>query len=518
MIGAVTPTPATGEGRYTHLKRLLEFETFARVCVHIRDKGGVLQPLRLNPVQKLGRAKAGRKNIWLKARQMGISTMLQAEGYFDVTTKHGFRMVTISHEKDATRKLLEKLGVMLANHPKPRPQVNTDNKNELAFRSLDSTTYIGTAGSRAFGRGDTVHRLHASELAFWPNPLALLTGVTQAVPVGGRIDIESTANGFNEFYTLWTDAVEGRNDYTPIFLPWFLDPSYAIAPGVATNEWTEAEQVAAANALTYGVVLTPEQMAFRRLKQRDLKRDFPQEYPEDPVTCFLTSGRPRFDNEALAKMLLMAPEPRKSQDIPSTLLTLKTWEEPREGGFYVIGADAAQGLSAGDNDAADVVDWHSGKTVATLHGKAEPFAYAAALCDLGKRYNNAVLAIERKETGIAVVRKAVELNYPTLFYMRDEKGNKVEQPGIDTNVKWRPQIVDAIGEWITDAPESFVDRGTITELMQFVIKASGKAEAEQGAHDDRVIGAGIARFVHGLVKPPMVREKRDYQRTIGRQL
>lgn len=517
MVEVVTPTPSPN-GRREDLRGLLEFEGFARVCVHILDKNGKLRGLRLNPVQKLGRAKAGRKNIWLKARQMGISTMLQAEGYFDVTTRPGFRMVTVSHEKEATRKLLQKLGVMLDNHPTPRPKASTENSSEIAFRALNSTTYIGTAGARAFGRGDTVHRLHASEFAFWPKPNEILTGATQAVPMNGRIDIESTANGFNEFYTLWNEAVEGRNGYTPIFLPWFLDPSYAIAPGVPVEEWDKEEQAAAVNALRYGVVLSAEQMAFRRLKRRELKREFAQEYPEDPVTCFLTSGRPRFDNEVLARLLAVAPEPKKTREIANTLLTLKIWEEPRADGFYVIGADAAQGLSAGDNDAADVLDWHTGKTVATLHGKAEPFAYTAALCALGKQYNNAVLAIERKETGIAVVQKAVELGYPNLFHMRDEKGMKVEQPGVDTNVKWRPQIVDAIGEWLADSPDSFVDNGLIGELMQFVIKASGKAEAEQGAHDDRVMAGGIARFVHGMVKPPMVRERREYQRTVGRQL
>jgi hypothetical protein len=37
--------------------------------------------------------------------------------------------------------------------------------------------YIGTAGARKFGRGDTITDLHCSEVAFWENAKELTAGL-----------------------------------------------------------------------------------------------------------------------------------------------------------------------------------------------------------------------------------------------------------------------------------------------------------------------------------------------------
>ena len=39
--------------------------------------------------------------------------------------------------------------------------------------------------------------------------------------------LESTANGAQgQFYRLWRGAVQGDNEYLPIFLPWYITPEY----------------------------------------------------------------------------------------------------------------------------------------------------------------------------------------------------------------------------------------------------------------------------------------------------
>jgi hypothetical protein len=88
---------------------------------------------------------------------------------------------------------------------------------------------VGTAGAKAFGRGMTIQNLHCSEFAFWPHPEESLAALTEAVPAGGRIVIESTANGRdNYFHQLWNECKEPGARFAPHFYTWWRDPTYAM--------------------------------------------------------------------------------------------------------------------------------------------------------------------------------------------------------------------------------------------------------------------------------------------------
>ena len=54
--------------------------------------------------------------------------------------------------------------------------------------------------------------------------------------------------------------------------------------------------------------LTPEQLKWRRNKKLELKEFFKQEYPEDPLTCFLTSGNSYFGDMSNVFTAPMNPE------------------------------------------------------------------------------------------------------------------------------------------------------------------------------------------------------------------
>ena len=257
-------------------------------------------------------------------------------------------------------------------------------------------------------------------------------------------------------------------------------------------------------ALAYGVVLTPGQVAFRRAKEGQLRQagredTFLQEYAEDPVTCFLLSGRPRFNAAKLSAAWTRAPKPI-SEDTLANGLTLRVWEEPKPGEFYIIAADAAQGLSASDNNAAEVMRWSTGATVAVLHGKSEIFDFADTAMALGWKYNQALLAPERKESGIAVVARCKAQAYPELYLRVDEHG-AAEEYGVDTNSATRPVMIDALARQIIEQPGVFKDQHMLAEMQRFVVKGS-KAQAESGAHDDLVIVAAINRWLRTQVEPP----------------
>ena len=66
-------------------------------------------------------------------------------------------------------------------------------------KPLNSKYVVGTAGCWNFGRGKDIDNLHLSEYGYYPKSVYIKNGAMQALREGGRIAIESTANGFNDF-------------------------------------------------------------------------------------------------------------------------------------------------------------------------------------------------------------------------------------------------------------------------------------------------------------------------------
>jgi hypothetical protein len=128
-------------------------------------------------------------------------------------------------------------------------------------------------------------------VAFWPDAEKIVTGAMQ----GGNPDVilESTPSGAQGyFYDLCMEANRRNSIWKLHFYPWWWDNNYQIP--VLDGEtilFTEEEREIAKRHN-----LSTAQIKWRRYKQRELKGSFIQEYPEDPITCFLTSGNSYFGN------------------------------------------------------------------------------------------------------------------------------------------------------------------------------------------------------------------------------
>ena len=120
-----------------------------------------------------------------------------------------------------------------------------------------------TAGSPEAGRGTTPTIAHLSEVAFWQHDEKILAGLFQGISEAPGTEgiLESTANGATgEFYRLWRGALEGENEYLPIFLPWFDTLEYYRAPPEGFERSSEEDLLVAQPGLTDG------QLYWRRLK------------------------------------------------------------------------------------------------------------------------------------------------------------------------------------------------------------------------------------------------------------
>jgi len=490
-----------------------DFEFYAQHSLFIRTKDLEIRPLVLNEAQRrlaeVIRAQwetTGKVRIVvLKARQMGLSTVINGWGYWRTSQNKALKSFVMAHKADATQTLFEMTRRFHDLCPAIlKPSTRYSSKRELNFDKLQSSYVVATAGGEGVGRSETLSFVHASEVAFWPKSTASETfnGLTNAVPntPGTAIFVESTANGMTgKFRDLWVAAERGENEYIPVFLPWFIQQEYRSPVPEGFERTPEEEEMANA----YG--LDDEQLMFRRNKIGETSREqFQQEYPSFAEEAFLTTGMPVFDMNRVeehrknAKPILERYTLEGDEFRPNPRGPLAEYVPINPGGIYTIGADVAEGIKGRDYSVAQVLDSH-GEQVAVWRGHIHPDLFARVLKALGLRYNTARIIPERNNHGILTcTRLAKDLAYPNVF-MDESVGNLTEDIretiGFSTNVKTKPLIIDQLRERLREGTIKLHDLTTLEEMKTFVVTEAGKLEADDGKHDDCVMALALA--VHG---------------------
>lgn len=494
----------------------MAFHKFARERLQIKTKTGSLVWFRLNKIQRrylLIKRQAVRlgkrpRYLLLKYRRGGFTTLEQGLSYHLAATKRYQSVMTMAHTENATKKIYDIATLMHDLDPYAPKKKNT-NQRILDFKDNGSQFYFGHAGGDSMGRGDTLQRFHGSEVAWWhrgqnkkEKQRELLSGISEAVSHGEMI-LETTPNGKDWFHDAYMDAKAGINDYTPIFLPWFMDETNFIA---LSNEQcqeifetlTESEKQLMYNARSqFGMELSCEHIAWRRQKQNDpaVGRLFPQEYPEDDEACWLDTGTPFFDQEGLLKILEETPDYYREHVAGGYKVE---WEQPKFGEQFVIGADTSEGIAGGDPNGLGVLRRSPLKQVAACHGLFKPMKLAKLCAQYSKKYNDAIVAIERNNHGHAVLLALRGLGFPGHLIYQYTKG----KDGWDTNAQSRVEMLEALYQGIDDqAAEKYKwirDREFIGECRSFGLQPNGKYEHPPGGHDDTIFKWGIALRVHQL--------------------
>lgn len=476
---------------------ILDNTTYIETLLVVKSKERKTLPFRPSPIQRQVIAEQRLRNIYLKPRQVGLSTLILAQNFARVVTEENYTAVTAAHDADTTEILFDTIHFYYNNLPPEfQPVSKYSNRRELYFPVLNSRYIVFTAGGKnGPGRGVTANSIHGSEVSRWPDPDNILSGLMESAPKGARVDLESTSNGAGDFFNItYDEAKAGLNGYRAFFFPWWEQPEYtltiqeALSLDVDIAQPFDDEEADLAEKYNLDV----NQIYWRRWKKATLKRQFDQEYPENDITCFLTSGNLFFDLEVLQRAQKVGEkEPVETSDNDR----LKIWEYPDPEKTYIIGADVAEGIAAGDYSAAYVIDGVTGEDVAALHGHWNTHDYAAKLAELGEQYNYALIAPERNNHGHAVLSSLIyELGYSNVYQHKDydAKGNASEKPGFPTNLKTKPIMLGTISRLLESIPEAFKDKGFFGECYRFVQHDNGSIGAQTGSHDDRVIAKAIA--------------------------
>ena len=458
-----------------------------RHLLRIRDKQGkrvLLEPTR---AQREYSRFCGRRNIVLKARQVGMTTWVAARFFLHTITRPGTVSVQVAHDLASAEALFRIVRRFLENLPerlrKGALATSRANVRQIVFPHLDSEYRVETAADPNAGRGLTIQNLHCSEVALWPrDPAETLASLRAAVPPHGEIVLESTPRGAGGcFYDQWQQAEE--NGYVRHFFPWWWEPSYQRLVTDVLPLSEEEEELSRKHGLE------PAQIAFRREIRAEFRHLAVQEYAEDPESCFLFSGECVFELSAIERRLANCGEPLEIRDNGRLLIWLPPVKDPSGDKEWIIGVDPAGGGADGDFACAQVIDRSSAMQCAELLGHFTPMELARRVAELGREYGNALVAVESNNHGHAVLAHLeVGEKYQNLY----TESNRV---GWLTGAVSRPRMIEKLAILLSQAPELFFSTRLLQQCRTFVRHSDASTGATGGAHDDCVLAMAIAQMV-----------------------
>ena len=401
----------------------------------------------------------------------------------------------LAHDKDHTEKLLKRAQEFLTNINGPKPKFSKLNDNEIGFAKTQSSFFIGTAGSKNFGRSATITRLHMSELAFWKDPKGIRTGLLQAVPKNtGQVVEETTANGYGTwyqkyFYRLMSLPNPGTK---PIFFPWNYDREYSSsypAQNITPEEQELMDQYS----------LDAFQIQWMREKIEDFEFDimlFKQEYPLSFEEAFKFSGGSLFPGIELKEN----PDWVREKDH----FILKP--HPIPGYNYALGVDSSGG-TGNDEASISVICFETQEQVYEWgHNRYDPFRLAPIVEEVGRLFNTAYIMPEANSHGISTIAQLKE-SYPPGRIFRKSTSPRLSSGqnqipsytyGWDTTRRTKNYAI-GVGQRLFALGLKVYSPLCYDQLVAFTEDAETKEVVNTSDHDDRAMafllaGIGIQRM------------------------
>lgn len=435
-----------------------------------------------------------RFNIILKFRQAGITELISMFCLWLAMYHPNKNIVMVSIKERVAKKILRKIKYMYRNLP-DHLKVEVANgrgedigtATELEFINGSLITSIPT--TEEAGRSEAVSLLVIDEAAIvrWANQIWAAAFPT--LSTGGAAIVNSTPYGVgNWFHQMWVGAFSGGNGFNPIRLRWQMHPERDM------KWYTEMAQI-----------LGPRRTA--------------QEVDGD----FLTSGNPVFNladirsiEEELTEFTYHAIERDGSLYIS---------KPPQPGEQYWIAADVASGRSR-DYSTFTILN-RDGEEYGCFKEKISVGRFADLLMSVGKRFNNAVIAPESNDIGMAVTTKIQDSGYSKLYYstklLRERNKSKPKEeniPGWVTTSKNRPVVIAQLEEDIRLGNIETRDPFFVQEAYTFIYDetnrpvAMGKGRKSNsdedslggdGFTDDSIMAKAITNYIRkGKLTGPII--------------
>lgn len=490
--------------------------------VKITDNMNDYIPFKVNEQQKYFLDNIQKNSIVLKSRQIGFTTLILSVCLWSALNKPRTNYLIVSYKQDSATSLFDKLKDMYKGLPHEKYKFPKDVQNNRLQMRFDngSTITLAVAGNKDLGRGLNLEIVLLSEMSFYQNQEKLLLSIEQSLAKNdtSKLIIETTANGFNYFQSLYSNASKGKSRYKTFFFPWYSS---------AMNKQFKADYDEAERwfKVTYHrrlsgdwldndeQVLLEQGASLRQLMWRQWKlsggmniQNFKQEYPSNQMESFISTGNSVFDTSKIVARLPYVMPPMTVQELNASFpVSLKSYvnrkalnvfQLPKQGGKYWCGIDVASG-SGGDNSSISILD-ETGKQVLSFYdNKVSVYKFASVINEIGHWYNYAFLTVERNGYGIPILeRLRNEYQYMNVFKMRifdSASGRQRKRLGWDTTNKSKSIMISDLKEQFEESL-ILVNCVETLEQMQIFIEDSGKMGNKRGDqnHDDSVIALGLA--------------------------
>ena len=395
-----------------------------------------------------------RKVILMEGRQQG-KTITSAACILHYTIFQSNKTVAILANKSvAAREVLSRYQIMYENLPLWMQQgVKVWNKGDV---ELENGSKIFTSATSTSGiRGKSVNWLYIDEAAIVPNNVAeeFFTSTYPTIMAGEttKVLLTSTPLGYNHFWKYWNDAVEGRNGFIPLQVPYWKIPG-------RDEKWA-AEQKAVLGELKFN---------------------------QEVLCVFLGSSNTLISADAIGKM----------SSIPYTHSKdgLDILEDPIPMHLYFTTVDTSRGVG-GDYSAFTVVDTTAFpfKVVAKYRdNKISPLLYPTIVQKVSKDYNNAYILVEINDIGQQVADIIHnDLEYENMIWVGSDAryGQVLSSSGRNSVLGLRTtKQVKRIGcatlkSLVEENKLLVFDKDIISEFSTF-IEHTGTFQADEGYHDD----------------------------------
>jgi hypothetical protein len=425
--------------------------------------------------------------VHCKPRQIGDTTVGCAWNFtYGYWASDPVRTLIVANDHDATDSIFRRLKYFHDSLPNvmKRPMARS-NRKEMEFSDTGVMWRCLTAGGRGHGRSFTFQRLHADEVAFWPNADDVWASVTSTLHDGPHksIFVTSTPNGpGNLFHRKVLDAQNDPNACFRFFR-WADHHAYSLEP---PDEWEPTQEEWELKEL-HGLNIC--QLYWRNQKIRGADgigiERFRKEYPLTVEEGFMEVSGSWFDVAYLNEIVCTLRPPDLTSEI-------RIHKQPENGMAYAIGADPSWGT--GNDYAVAQVLSEDGELVATFAtNKRTPEDFAMRLGELSYFYNQARVLCEYNTGGggPVVIQKIREMGVPLWF--DPQTGDHFKMTGGRSSVGKKTQVYSHLRYLVDNDALTLTDLPTVQQLMH-IREEGGKIEGRDGYHDDLADALALAAW------------------------
>lgn len=459
----------------------LKCESSAAYFIHnycvLKVSGGKV-PFRLWPAQSeaLKALVLYALLVLLKARQIGMTTLVVCYAVWLATFKPGSTILLFSKSHKEAKDLLKRIRWTLTNLPDwlQPASFNVDATHELELSN--GSRFISFGSMSSGGDSYTADFVIVDEADLVRDLDALLSGAKPTIDNGGKLAMLSRVDKSkpdSPFKRVYRSAIEGQaseeGSYHPIFLPWWTRPGRDV-------NW------------------------FKRVKAEIERRtgaidELYANYPETPEQAL--AGRIQ-DKRLPMIWLEAAYEPLKPLSLKATPFPgwhgLEIYKLPEQGEEYICGEDVAWGNPNSDDSVCMVLKKRNLEECAVLCGKIEPKVHANRSFELGQWYNRAVHNPERNGAhGLKCIDELRRLKANVLKgrdnkpgWWTDDLGKGIEYDNVAEYLRTAYEEVQATGTQDTITIHS---KATLDQLASLDV---AELAAPFGYHDDRAMAFGLA--------------------------